>query len=265
MGGSKLQSGEMKCRNCFLVMVGSLALSQAASAALLIDFNAAGQFANNFSTSQSTGLVTQSASGGLGNTGHIDLSGLSLESGQTQIWTLNTSFNPTLSNWSAEFYLKGSVFANFGVTTQAAPNNVESYPVNGTATAYLPQISMGTGGNLVGIFDENNVVASDTVTVPLANGWYRYQLSVSYLGEGNYNVTATVHTADANGALLQQIGTLTTPIHNPELAAAPQAYIYLGIDRVGESIDNFYTTIPEPASASLALMGTALLVLRRRR
>jgi len=256
----------MNRSNRLFAVLASLAFSQAASAALLIDFNTTGAFANNFSTSQTAGLIIQSASGGLNNSGHVNLSGLAPESGHTQIWTMNTAFSPTLSAWTAEFYLKGSEFANFGVTTEAAPRHLTGFLVNDTATAYLPQFSMVTGSNLMGIYDMDSIVQTSATTVPLTSGWYRYQLSANYLGAGNYNVTATVHTADATGTLLQQIGTVTTSINNPDLAAAPQAYLYLNVDRVGESIDNFSTTavIPEPATTGLALVGATLLVLRRR-
>lgn len=228
-----------------------------------LDFNAPGQFSDNFSTSQTNGLIAQAPSGGLGNSGHINL-GLIAAS---QVWTLNTPFRGDLSSWSAEFYLKGTFFTQFGFTTTASPQQIDGKPTNNGLTAYLPQIAIGTGNNdggTLGIYNDTDAAASSSTSVDLTNSWYRYKISVAYLGFNNFDVTGTIHTSDSSGTLLSQIGIVQSTINNPALAAADQAHLFLGFNEVGESIDNFSTTIPEPSLMGLAALPMSFLLRRRR-
>ncbi len=250
---------------------GVLPLAPSAMAAVSLSFDTPGQFAANFSTAQTQGLITQAATGGLNNSGRIDWSPIA----QTQIWTLNTSFQGNLPIWSAEFYMQGTIFSAFGFTTLPTPGESLGYPANSQVTEYLPSIFIVTatadggtsnGGILAIVKDgDTNALAAQTATSQaLVDGWYRYRISVEHLGLGNYDVTGTVHTADASGALLSQIGSVQTVVNNPALAADGEVHLFLGFSEVGTSIDNFQTTIPEPSYLGLLALSASLMLRRRR-
>jgi hypothetical protein len=167
--------------------------------------------------------------------------------------------------------MQGTIFSAFGFTTLPTPGESNGYPTNSEVTEYLPSIFIATGTSDGGILaivkdGDTNVLAAQTATTqPMAEGWYRYRIAVENLGLGNFDVTGTVHTADANGALLSQIGSVQTIVNNPALAADGDVHLFLGFNEVGNSIDNFQTTIPEPASVGLLALSAGLMFRRRRK
>ncbi|RYD67727.1 MAG: PEP-CTERM sorting domain-containing protein [Verrucomicrobiaceae bacterium] len=249
------------------LLLGPLLLgsSLAVQAAVSLDFNTSGQFAENFSTFQTEGLIAQAPGGGLGNSGHVNLGIITA----AQIWTFNTAFRGDLTSWSAEFYLKGTYFKQFGFTSDATPRQIEGMPVNSAETAYQAHIALGSGngtgdGDAIGLYKDGAVAASSLISVPLTDSWYRYKISVDYLGSDNFDVTGTIHTADASGALLTEIGFIRSTINNPGLASANQAHLYFGFNYPGESVDNFSTTIPEPSVLGLVALSLGFSFRRRR-
>jgi hypothetical protein len=54
-------------------------------------------------------------------------------------------------------------------------------------------------------------------------------------------------------------------VNNPALAADGDVHLFLGFNEVGNSIDNFQTTIPEPASVGLLALSAGLMFRRRRK
>ncbi|GAA5120851.1 hypothetical protein JIN84_06100 [Luteolibacter yonseiensis] len=232
-------------------------------AALSFDFNTPGQFTNNFSTSQTSGLIAEGASGGLSNSGHVDLGLI----GASQVWTLDTPFRGDLSSWSAEFYLKGTFFTQFGFTTTSSPQQVDGMPTNDGQTAYLSGIAMGSGnmdGGMIGLYDDSELIASALTSEELTDTWYRYRISVDYIGSNNFNVTGIIHTSTSSGTLLNQVGFVQSTINNPALASADQAHLFLGFNQFGDSVDNFSTTIPEPSGLGLSMLSAFVLFRRRR-
>ncbi len=83
--------------------------------AVLFDFNTPGQLTGNFSSAQS-GLTIQSDTGGLNNSGSLNILATAESS---QIFTLNTPFSGDLDTWRVSFYYKGDANLNptLGVTT----------------------------------------------------------------------------------------------------------------------------------------------------
>jgi hypothetical protein len=248
-----------------LLVTGVLAIAPSAMAGISLTFDTPGEFAANFSTAQTVGLISQTNTGGLGDSGRIDWSPIA----GSQIWTLNTSFQGNLPSWSAEFYMQGTIFSAFGFTTLPNPGDSLGYPTNSEVTGYLPSIFIATATpDVLAIVKDGdtNVLAAQTATSqPLTERWYRYRIAVENLGLGNYDVTGTVYTADGSGAIFSQIGSVQAIVNNPALAADGDVHLFLGFNEVGNSIDNFQTTIPEPASVGLLTLSAGLMLRRRRK
>lgn len=255
----------MKSLFRFRLLFASAILAPAAHSAVLVDFNTPGQFEQEFSSSQFFNKLAQSETGGLNNSGGIGLDSIS----STQIWTLNTSFRGDLESWTAEFYVKAAYFTAFGFTSAPMPGESEGYPLNSTFDAYGSSISMGTGnlnGDSIGIANDGVLVSDELVTVPLVNEWYRYRISVQYLGNNDFQVAAAVNVADSTGAVFAEIASAQALVNNPALAAADDVYLFLGFTQFGESVDNVsFSVVPEPSAFGLALLSSAFLITRRKR
>lgn len=247
-----------------------LAALSPAFAQFTLDFDTPGQFSTYFSSAQ-TGPFTQSASGGLNNSGALDLSGLTGGATAQQIVTFNHGFSSHLSSWSASIYYYGNAqqFWQFGVVTAAAPELVEAFAfANGN---YLPAIWLESGNRdggafAVGSYDGFSEVAYDTVIVsgglPTSAEWYNYTINVTYTGGSNYAITGTLMQSDASGGLGSLLATSSLSIENSGLAAADTVYLYLNLYD-GVALDNFVTTtyaapIPEPSTYA-ALVGVLAL------
>ncbi len=75
----------------FIAILGMFGVAGASYGAVLFDFNTPGQLTGNFSSGQS-GPITQVATGGLSNSGCLNISGTDYNNGPWQIFTLNTPF-----------------------------------------------------------------------------------------------------------------------------------------------------------------------------
>ncbi len=250
-----------------------LATAMPSQAALNINFDTPGQLTDYFANASPT-AVGQSATGGLGGSGSINLTTLNFES---QYISLKTAFAGNLANWSV------SVFAYSGSTATAPVTmmGISSGPVrdfegspsiNGTSIAPFLAFSSGEadGGSISTMSHLGGPGLADSHTVEMnanlaAATWYRHDLSVSYLGSNNYSLTASIYQVDANGANPVLRGTTGAQQYsNPVFAADPDVYLFLGFYN-GAALDNFSTTaIPEPSSIALALGGCALVFRRRR-
>jgi hypothetical protein len=190
-----------------------------------------------------------------------------------QILTLNQSFAGNLSSWNASIYYKGNAqnFWQFGFTTDAAPGINDTWAHNG---AYLPVIFFQSGnleGGAIGFTNyspsagtaENGEVVLVAGDLPVTAEWYRYSITVNYLGLSQYSVQGTLHQANADGSLGAQLATVTSTFTNPELAADGTAYLLINMYD-GVALDNFSTTVPEVSSGLLAGIGMLAAGFRRR-
>ena len=257
----------------FLALLGSL------QAAVVLDFDTSGQFAENFSSGPS-GPITQSASGGTDGSGSLDLSGLNGSAGTQQIITFNQSFAGDLASWSASIYYRGDAqnFWQFGFTSDEAPNLTEGWASQGGS--FVPVILFASGSVDNGAIGFTSYSPSNPVNggvtdgqlfnipgdLPTSDEWYQYSFSVGYLGLSQYSVEGTLRSANADGSLGAVLGTVSSTFTNPELAADDSVYIYLNLYQ-GAAVDNFATTIPEVSGAMLGSIGLAsgLLCSRRRK
>lgn len=257
------------------ILLATLLSIHSLPAAFTVDFNTPGELAANFSSAQA-GPIVQAGDGGLGDSGSLDLSGLTNGAAQ-QILTLNPSFSGNLSSWNASIYYRGNAhnFWQFGFTTGAAPDIVEGWAF--ADGEYLPVIffqSGGADGGAIGFTNYHsglgNAEFGQIALVPggLATSaeWYHYSIAVEYLGASEYSVEGTLNLANADGSLGAELATVTSNFINPDLAADGAAYLLLNMYD-GVTLDGFSTTaVPEPASAALAGLGLlAGLVFHRRR
>jgi len=255
-----------------------LAVLSPVSAQFTLDFDTPDQFSSYFSSEQE-GPITQSATGGLNNSGAMDLSGLGGVA--QQIVTFNHGFSSQLSSWSTSVYYYGNIqnLWQFGVTTAAAPTLVEGWAfANGS---YLPAIWLEAGNNeggafAVGSYDGTDTPSYDTqfVSDGLSTdaAWYHLALDVSYTGGSHYDITGTLTAANADGSLGDLLSTSFLSIDNEGIDSADTLYLYLNLFD-GVAIDNFTTTtysptaIPEPSTYA-AIFGAvalgAVVIVRRR-
>lgn len=240
---------------------------------VLFDFNTPGQLTGNFSSAQS-GLTIQSGTGGLNNSGSLDLTATDYE--HAQIFTLNTPFSGSLDTWRVSFYYKGDANLNptLGVTTQAAPLVTDGQPGDG-GTTYYPFIigqSGGADGGVMGISNYTGTGYSDwklgvvSGGLPTTANWYFYELTVSYLGSNNFSVTGTLNSASSDGTVGLLLASASQTFNNPAIAGDSAAYIYFQVNG-GVAIDNLSTTaVPEPTTIGLlAGAGLAVFAAYRRR
>lgn len=250
------------------------------SAQFTLDFDTPGQFSSYFSSEQE-GPITQSATGGLNNSGAMDLSGLTGGMTAQQIVTFNHGFSSQLSSWSTSLYYYGNIQSlwQFGVTTAAAPALVEAWAfANGS---YLPAIWLEAGNNEGGAFAVSSYNGTDAPiydTQFVSGGlstdaaWYHLTLDVSYTGGSHYGMHGTLTAANADGSLGELLSTSFLSIDNEGIASADTLYLYLNLFD-GVVIDNFTTTtysptaIPEPSTYAAIFGAVALgaVVIARRR
>jgi len=240
---------------------------------VLFDFNTPGQLTGNFSSAQS-GLTIQSGTGGLNNSGSLDISATA--GTNAQIFTLNTPFSGDLGSWRVSFYYKGDANLNptLGVTTQAAPIVTDGQPGDG-GTIYYPIIYAQTGelnGGTLSIASYNGIDSTESKEETVSGGlstaanWYFYELTVSYTGSNNFSVTGTVNNASSDGTVGSQLVSASQIFNNPAIAGDSAAYIYFQVNG-GVAIDNLSTTaVPEPTTIGLlAGAGLAVFAAYRRR
>lgn len=232
---------------------------------VLFDFNTAGQLTGNFSSAQS-GLTVQSGTGGLNNSGCLDLTATDYEN--AQIFTLNTPFSGDIDTWRVSFYYKGDANLNptLGVTTQAMPLVTDGQPGNGAGT-YYPIIigqSGGADGGVMGISSYTGSGESEWKLGAVAGGlptttnWYFYELTVSYTGSNNFSVTGTLNSASSDGTVGSLLASASQTFNNPAIAGDSAAYIYFQVSG-GVAIDNLSTTaVPEPTTLGM-LAGAGLV------
>lgn len=251
-----------------------LVAAQPLGAALVVDFDTPGALTNNFSSAQS-GIIVQSTTGGLNNSGSLDLSAITGGATAQQIWTLTPSFAGNLSSWSMSIYYHGNgqKFWQFGVTSEAAPALDSGYAYSG---AYLPYIAFGSGdlnNGAIGFTNYSPLAGSGeygaTVDVPgdipTTAAWYRYDVGVTYLGSSQFSVQGTMSNANVDGTIASQLATVTSVFTNPELAADPSAHIFFNLYD-GVALDNFTTTaVPEPSAPLLAAGGLLIAMAGHRR
>lgn len=234
---------------------------------VLFDFNTAGQLTGNFSSAQS-GLTIQSGTGGLNNSGCLDISATDYDNGPWQIFTLNTPFSGNLDTWRVSFYYKGNAnnSPTLGVTTEPVPLLTDGQPGNG-GSVYYPIINVTSGaanGGEVGISSYSGSGESEWKVSPVAGGlptttnWYFYELTVSYLGSNNLSVTGTLNSASSDGTVGSLLASASQTFNNPAIAGDSTAYIYFQVSG-GVAIDNLSTTaVPEPATLGM-LAGAGLV------
>jgi len=258
-----------------LVSALGLALASAAFADTYVDFNAPGDFATYFSSAQSGGIIA-SGSGGLSDSGSLDITGLP---SAPQMITFNQGFSPTMSSWSASIYFYGDAqnFWQFGVTTKAAPD-LDDFGYPGSEGESLPVIWIQTGNDSGGALGIGNYSPgpfhpeewNSTLVpsgLPTSNAWYRYTISGTYLGDDQYDIHALLYEANADGTLGAQLAEFSFEVYNSGLAASETLYFFISPGQ-GVTLDNFHTdleAIPEPATLPVLLAGAAVLAWHRRR
>jgi hypothetical protein len=267
----------------FPVIVCLLSAPSLGFGAVSLAFDQPSEFSEFFSSS-SPSSVAFAPGVGLAGSGGVNLS--SLAGVEAQIWTFNHSFSPTLSTWKASIAFNNTSSANtpgdsnifrFGVTTTAAPGSSFGYASNDGGATYLPFLAMGAGnadggsigiGNYSGSGEEDFGNSVTVLSTPFVYGWYSYELTVNYLGSGQYSTQSSISKLNADGTFAGVLAsTPTSTFTNQALANSPSAYLFLSVYD-GAAMDNFETTavtiIPEPTSA--VLMGlSALFLLRRSR
>lgn len=259
----------MRSSSTINIIIACLLSAAPAYSAFIVDFNTPGDLENNFSTLQTVGLATESPTGGLLNSGRMNLSTLSA----SQVWTLDQSFSGDLASWSVSLFLQGQYLTFLGVTSDPTPLSVGGL-AGATPSLARAQMGMGSGSLNGGTLGFRNseanvatvaVVNSTTVVGGIPSGWLHYSLTVDYLGSNEYELRAMINQADANGTIGGNLADITSTVTNASLASDPSVYMMIGLGQTGTSIDNFSTTaIPEP---SVALLGslTCLGLVRRRR
>ena len=218
-------------------------------------FNSPTEFTANFSTSQTIGLASYSASGGIDNTGRFNTGDITA----SQVWTFQQPFSPTLANWKIGAFMQGTYISAFGVTNKKDPNESLGRPANDDITAYRSHIAIAGGdidNGTIGLYNTADLITLQS-ELGFTSSWRYWEMEVTYLGTNQYSVTARIFNANSNGTLasttplVEEIQTVT----NSELAGSAEAYIFIGLGSTDiPSIDNFYTsTYVEPSYSAPAV------------
>lgn len=261
-----------------------------ASAATLYTFDSAGELASDFTTTGTA--LSQSASGGINNTGALqystgDANGMSTVLGER----LPVSF-------ASDFALTQSTFFKTSTRTQFGRNNRQAIQLGlteATTTTYsaggLVDVTALSGGlfvenyNLGGtgnptsmriefwgstsLPNNNFSVTNLDVDIPL-DAWYF--LSVDYIyssSSDEWTLDWTLNEATSAGVVgLELASTSSGAAENP-FGANPDIHGYVGTfsaERTNVALlDNIsLVTVPEPTTAALIFGGVSLLVWRRR-
>ncbi len=253
-----------------------VAFTSTAVAEFHLDFNTPGQYEDYFQSAQA-GPITQTATGGLSNTGALDLSALGSGDNPQQIITFKHGFSSTLSSWTASIYYYGNAqsFWQFGVSTLSLPELDDfGYPASGDSTfsgIWLESGNMDGGSFAIAVFspdDYDSVAQVIDGGLPTDDAWYRYTISGNYLGGNNYSIVGTLHQASSDGTLGTLLAQQTLNTSNSDFTGSEQLYFYINLGD-GTALDNFYTdieVIPEPSTFALLSGAAALgLLLARRR
>lgn len=242
-----------------------------------VDFNTPGQLTGQFFSS-SPNAITESATGGLDNTGSLVLTSLS---GTTEFLTFKTSFSGDTANWKASLYLFGNPndqdLWQFGVVSDIVAGQAFGFATNDAGATYLPYISTGTndsdGGRLTtfqlgspGGMTESGTQVETTPDYQTVDSWYHYEIETNYLGSNQYSFKSTISAASSDGTVGATYATVTDTYTNASLASDSEVYLYLAAF-TGERIDGFSTTavVPEPSSVTLLLAAALPFLYRRRR
>jgi hypothetical protein len=228
-------------------------------------FNSSDELTSNFSTGQSSGLAIYSSTGGIDDTGHFNIEGIT----SPQVWTFFQPFSPTLGHWKIGAFLNGTYITSMGITEKLNPKQSSGRPANEAVTGYRPHISIGGGdvdGGSVGLYNElNGTLNSETVFVTnlgFTTAWRYWQMEVSYQGSNQYSIIISIYSANSDGTIssLTPLVNETRTVTNADLASSSEAYIFVGMgSHETTAIDNFYTStyIPPSNSAPTATAPTA--------
>lgn len=256
----------------------------------LWDFNTPGQLADDFYAGSQGAVGSQTASGGLNNSGWVETDmlagGRGFEvtdqtfSGMTEAFTMSLYFQ-----WQTNTLFSGEGL-QLGIG-RSTDSEVPFSPVGGSTGLIAPTstqaLSVGIGprtsANDVRIYVSSMVNGTNTnLNQPLSpvatltdGNWYFLEVNFSLLGTDD-GFQYTVELFNSSNAGIVSGGSLlsyTNSAINAGLTAG-DLNAYFGTrnaDQVGiTGVDNFYVSaIPEPSVAVLSLLGLVGLALRRRR
>ncbi len=286
--------------HCARFWLASLVLAamatSAAMAQVIYDFNTAGQLDDNFgynipSTPAShTNVGPQAPTGGLTNSGWVP-NGLSAPQWGFEVadQAFSGATNFTLSiyfQWQTRTGSTNSSYQSLLLGVGRSSDTNAFSPVGGnsgalgSASGQLLQIGIGGIANApdtvkiiaASVVDGTNSNINTTGTAVLTNGnWYYLQVDFSLLGTSDgYNAVASLYDSSNAGVIGSLLLTNTSGnITNTNLLAGDiQAYFgmraptYAGIT----GVDDFHvSTIPEPSTIALLLVGTLCAMVFRKK
>jgi len=205
------------------------------------NFNAITSLTTSFNN-DGTPVLTNVASGGLGNSGMINI-----PLGSSDLWTTKQSFN--LCDLLGDVYkiegyfrtVSNSGYGGFGFATNSSNTCVGE----GYATPGLGVTFHGGGG----AFHSNGVTTYldwfSTNGDLVANNWYKAVFSIQVVGANTYNLVLQIFNSDANG----NVGSLFVQrnlnnVLNNNIGTAAGVYLYFSTVGVRmDKLDNLTITL----------------------
>ncbi|KAF0094588.1 MAG: hypothetical protein E1N59_1893 [Puniceicoccaceae bacterium 5H] len=251
-----------------------LALPTALFGSVSIDFNDGGELAADFTTPTSGSLSSQTSDSGFNGTGGVSFTSAS---GDAHGWFYNQSFAGDTASWHLEVLANTSTTSgsllSLGIASEPsyfAGDIPVSVPSDATASDIVPSFSffVTTDGSQI---KQGTNPLSQNLTSLSANTWYRTRLDATYEGNDDYSVTGSIWEVDAQGNNTSLVLTTSTTVTSADLAADPDAYLYVNVLSDSGAFDDFASdavtaAVPEP-SLFAGLGGLAALgfVIQRRR
>lgn len=244
----------------------TLAATITALSAATVDFNQADDLNNNFAIAlyDDAGAALQpvinTVSGGLNNSGAIGAN--QHISTQAIIYTSGFALQEG-STYTVSAYFRGIAYNGVGFTNSISP-----------VMLYLPETSITYLGGEADNLYTANYTTTDQDWQPSQgpqagytnDDWIFRSLSISYHGEGEFELSYATFISNENGVLGELADSGTYTFINAELNNVIYAFIFRDQGTQTDMlIDDFTAVVPEPASyAVLAAFGILALVLLRR-
>ncbi|WP_221031491.1 PEP-CTERM sorting domain-containing protein [Actomonas aquatica] len=234
-----------------------------------VDFDATGHLDLNFETAAASNLWSESATGGLGNSGAVAMPAIA----DNQLWTLGSSYAGNTDH-SISLYIRTTDVLNAGyIAIGITANTPQAGIVFPSGADYLG-VSVNPDSGEFEVHGEGafNHSGGTFETAMQANSWYHLELTYDWQFDETYGMQFRVRESDANGNLgvdLINGGTFFAGLTSG-IANDASAHAFMGGNNTGnilDYVDNFATTgitgaplsaVPEPSTYA-ALLGACAL------